>query len=62
MAYWCPIPLYPVLLLPRYWSVDPEEPFPPANSDYSDPGSALFYLHRALGWMEKYGDLPQPGH
>jgi len=38
-----------------YWQVDPSEPFPPVNSDLEDPTNALFYLLRALGWMEKYG-------
>ena len=41
--------------LPRYWDVVDGEPFPAPNPDRSDPTSPLFYLSRALAWMDKYG-------
>ncbi|XP_023326029.1 probable glucan 1,3-beta-glucosidase A isoform X1 [Eurytemora carolleeae] len=38
-----------------YWDVIEGEPFPQPNMDDMDPESPLFYLRRALGWMEEYG-------
>jgi len=38
-----------------YWDVEEGEPFPPPNMDDMDQRSPLFYLKRALMWMEKYG-------
>jgi len=39
----------------RYWDVVEGEPFPAPNSDDSDPYSPLFYLKRALGWLDELG-------
>jgi len=38
-----------------YWDVDEGEPFPPPNSDDNDETSPLFYLKRALVWMDELG-------
>ena len=38
-----------------YWDVDDGEPFPPPNMDELDPASPLFYLRRALVWMDELG-------
>ena len=39
----------------RYWDVIEGEPFPPPNTDESDPNNPLFYLKRALGWLDELG-------
>ena len=39
----------------RYWDVVEGEPFPPPNTDESDPNNPLFYLKRALGWLDQLG-------
>ena len=39
----------------RYWDVVEGEPFPAPNSDESDPYSPLFYLKRALVWLDELG-------
>ena len=39
----------------RYWDVVEGEPFPPPNRDESDPNNPLFYLKRALGWLDELG-------
>ena len=39
----------------RYWDVTEGEPFPAPNSDETDPYSPLFYLKRALGWLDELG-------
>ena len=39
----------------RYWDVVEGEPFPPPNRDESDPNNPLFYLKRALGWLDQLG-------
>ena len=39
----------------RYWDVIEGEPFPPPNADESDPNNPLFYLKRALGWLDELG-------
>jgi aryl-phospho-beta-D-glucosidase BglC (GH1 family) len=41
--------------LTRYWDVIEGEPFPPPNPDETDPDSPLFYLKRALGWLDELG-------
>jgi len=38
-----------------YWDVIEGEPFPAPNMDDSDPYSPLFYLRRALIWLEELG-------
>jgi len=38
-----------------YWNVIEGEPFPQPNMDDNDPQSALFYIKRALTWMERVG-------
>jgi len=38
-----------------YWDVDEGEPFPPPNMDDTDEASPLFYLKRALVWMDELG-------
>merc|ERR1719402_690660 len=38
-----------------YWDMDDGEPFPPPNMDETDPASPLFYLKRALVWMDELG-------
>merc|ERR1719391_1248966 len=38
-----------------YWDVIEGEPFPPPNTDESDPNNPLFYLKRALGWLDELG-------
>ena len=39
----------------RYWDVIEGEPFPLPNTDESDPNNPLFYLKRALGWLDELG-------
>ena len=39
----------------RYWDVIEGEPFPPPNTDETDPTNPLFYLKRALGWLDELG-------
>ena len=38
-----------------YWDVQPGEPFPAPNLDWESELSPLFYLRRALGWLEELG-------
>ena len=38
-----------------YWDVELDEPFPVPNMNTTDPASPLFYLRRALVWMEELG-------
>ena len=38
-----------------YWDVEEGEPFPTPNMDDNDPNSPLFYLKRALQWMDELG-------
>jgi len=38
-----------------YWDVIEGEPFPQPNMDDSDPYSPLFYLRRALVWLDELG-------
>jgi len=38
-----------------YWDVIEGEPFPLPNTDESDPNNPLFYLKRALGWLDELG-------
>jgi len=38
-----------------YWSVEEGEPFPTPNTNNDDPKNPLFFLRRALSWMDKYG-------
>ena len=38
-----------------YWDVEEGEPFPAPNTDDADPSSPLFYLKRALMWMDELG-------
>eukprot|EP00091_Calanus_sinicus_P018545 TRINITY_DN4273_c0_g1_i3.p1 TRINITY_DN4273_c0_g1~~TRINITY_DN4273_c0_g1_i3.p1 ORF type:complete len:455 (-),score=140.35 TRINITY_DN4273_c0_g1_i3:20-1384(-) len=38
-----------------YWDVDEGEPFPAPNMDETDEFSPLFYLKRALVWMDELG-------
>jgi len=38
-----------------YWEIDEDEPFPQPNMDDNSPDSPLFYLKRALQWMEELG-------
>ena len=40
--------------MPRYWTTEDSEPFP-APKPPTDPTSPLFFLRRALTWMDKYG-------
>ena len=43
-------------VLCRYWNVSDAlkgKPFPPPNLNASDPFSPLFYLKRALGWVDE---------
>ena len=40
--------------MPRYWTIEDSEPFP-APKPPTDPTSPLFFLRRALTWMDKYG-------
>ena len=37
----------------RYWDVIEGEPFPAPNTDETDPTNPLFYLKRALGWLDE---------
>ena len=37
----------------RYWDVAEGEPFPTPNEDESDSNNPLFYLKRALGWLDE---------
>ena len=39
----------------RYWDVIEGEPFPAPNTDETDPTNPLFYLKRALGWLDELG-------
>ena len=39
----------------RYWDVIEGEPFPAPNTDDTDPTNPLFYLKRALGWLDELG-------
>ena len=38
-----------------YWDVEEGEPFPAPNMNSTDPTSPLFYLRRALTWMDELG-------
>jgi len=38
-----------------YWHVVDGEPFPPPNTDEADNYNPLFYLRRALGWIDELG-------
>ena len=38
-----------------YWHVVDGEPFPPPNTDEADDYNPLFYLRRALGWIDELG-------
>jgi len=38
-----------------YWDVEEGEPFPAPISDDTDPQGALFYIKRALKWMDEIG-------
>ena len=38
-----------------YWDVEEGEPFFPPNMNETDPSSPLFYLRRALTWMDELG-------